>query len=335
MRARISWAAALALLLFVLALGLSALAGAAEPRSGAARAPGGLTPSLPASSWSCGRTHAAGPVRRGRRLQRHLRLRGRRRQRRRTTLDTFYRYNPVNERWDTYPPPMPAAVEMASAVYYPTTNSIYVFGGKNGSVFSDATRVFDITANTWTSAANMPAPRASMAAGYNTQREDLPGRRLRQRRPSSAQTTAWEYNPATNTFTTRAPIPHAVGGAASGVVNGELLVAGGRDAAGEIIDLVWGYNPATNTWTARPNLPSPTNAAGSAVASGKLWIFGGETPAGPTGTTAAYDRWRLGGGPEPERPPLADRGSGDRKHARRRRRAHRLDLDGDDRGARC
>ena len=25
------------------------------------------------------------------------------------TLDTFYRYNPVNERWDTYPPPMPAA----------------------------------------------------------------------------------------------------------------------------------------------------------------------------------------------------------------------------------
>ena len=52
MRTRVFWAAALALLLFVLALGLSALAGAAEPRSGEARDLGGPAPSLPASSWS-------------------------------------------------------------------------------------------------------------------------------------------------------------------------------------------------------------------------------------------------------------------------------------------
>ena len=62
---------------------------------------------------------------------------------------------------------MPAA-EGASAVYYPTTNSIYVFGGMNAARFSNATRVFDITANTWSSAANMPGPAPSMAAGYNS-----------------------------------------------------------------------------------------------------------------------------------------------------------------------
>ena len=208
------------------------------------------------------------------------------------TLDTFYRYNPVNERWDTYPPPMPAAEAKASAVYYPATNSIYVFGGVNSStdVVTDATRVFDITANTWSSAANMPGPRHSMAAGYDSanQRMYLVGG-YDTADPASAQTTVWEYNPAANTFTTRAPIPHAVGGAASGVIGNHFYVAGGQDASGAIIDLVWDYSVATNSWSAGASVPTPTNAAGSAVANGRLWIFGGETPGAATGTTTAYD----------------------------------------------
>ena len=80
MRARILWAAALALLLFVLALGLSALAGAAEPRSAGRDLAG---PRRPGLELDRGRIHAPGPVRRGGRLQRHLRLRGRWRRRRR------------------------------------------------------------------------------------------------------------------------------------------------------------------------------------------------------------------------------------------------------------
>ena len=107
--------------------------------------------------------------------------------------------------------------------------------------------------------------------------------------PSSAQTTAWEYNPATNTFTTRAPIPHAVGAAASGVIGNHFYVAGGRDASGAVIDLVWDYNVATNSWAAGASMPTPTSAAGSAVANGRLWIFGGETSGVTTGTVTAYD----------------------------------------------
>ena len=245
-----------------------------------------------------------------------------------TTLDTFYRYNPVNERWDTYPPPMPAAVAMASAVYYPTTNSIYVFGGKDvdtGEV-SAATRVFDITANTWTSVASMPEPRASMAAGYNSAngRIYLVGGYSGDD-PSSAETTAWEFNPANNMFSTRAPIPQAVGGAAAGVVNGEFLVAGGRNAAGAIVDLVWVYSSTTNSWTGRPHLPSPTDAAGSAVASGKLWVFGGETPSRPERGDCCIRSGHqyLDERPEPERRSLAPGGRGDREHARGRGRGTR------------
>ena len=157
----------------------------------------------------------------------------------------------------------------------------------------------------------MPASRASMASGYNSAdgRIYLVGGYSGDE-PSSAQTTAWAYNPATNTFSTLAPIPHPVGGAASGVVNGELVVAGGRDAAGEMVDLVWDYSFATNTWTARADLPSPTNAAGSAVASGKLWTSEARLRRAPARRPSAYDPApKLDKRPEPERRPPADGGA--------------------------
>src|SRR5712691_3118365 len=226
MRAKIIWATALASLLSGLALGLSALAGAAQPQSVRSSDLQGQMPGLPASSWSVVASmpqdlygaaaasngtyaYAAGgySISSG------------------TALDTFYRYNPVNERWETLLPPMPAAEAMASAVYYPTTNKIYVFGGfdPNTSAFTNAANVFDLSTSTWSSAANMPGPRAFMASGYNTANGKiyLVGG-YNGDVPASAQATTWEYDPGANTFTPRAPIPHAVGGAASGVIGDQL-----------------------------------------------------------------------------------------------------------------
>ena len=279
MRARILWAAMLACLLCALALGLSAFAGAAERQGPAAARPDtnwSLVASMPqplhgAAGASNGiYSYAAGGVDAGG-----------------ATLDTFYRYNPVNERWDTYPPPMPVALEGASAVYYPTTNSIYVFGGKNGGTFSNGTRVFDITGNTWASAANMPAPRAFMASGYNSAngRIYLVGGET----STGAQQSTWEYNPGANTFTTnRAQIPQPVAGSASGIVAGHLYVAGGHNASG-VLDTTWDYSIGTDTWTARSAMPTPRDVPGSAAASGKLWAFGGEDSSSPTASTVAYD----------------------------------------------
>jgi N-acetylneuraminic acid mutarotase len=288
MRARNLWAAALASLLCGLALGLSALAGAAEPQSDGARDLRGPAPGLPGSSWSVVASmpqHLYGAA--GASNGTYAYAAGGYSMSTDTTLDTFYRYNPVNERWDTYPPPMPAALELVSAVYYPTTNSIYVFGGKNGGAFSNATWIFDITANTWSSVATMPAPRAAMAAGYNSAngRIYLVGGYD----ASGPQTTTWEYVPGSNTFlTNRAPIPHPVAGAASGVIAGHLYVAGGHDAS-SVLNMTWDYSIGADTWTARTDMPTPTDAPGSAVASGKLWAFGGENPSSPSATTVAYD----------------------------------------------
>jgi len=58
---------------------------------------------------------------------------------------------------------------MGSAVYYPPTNTIYVFGGQeadSGTVYN-LTQIYDIGSNTWSAGPTMPDVRAFMASGYN------------------------------------------------------------------------------------------------------------------------------------------------------------------------
>jgi N-acetylneuraminic acid mutarotase len=209
------------------------------------------------------------------------------------TLDSVYRYNPGTDTWDTMASMPDILSLMPSAVYYPPTNVIYVFGGEdiNGNN-SNATRIYDIASNTWSAGANMPDVRSFAASGYvpatgmiyivggyNTGFVD------------SAQPTTWEYDPVTNTWTdltATEPFPHPAGGMASGVINDKLYIAGGRDAANLNINLNWEYDPVAHTYTAKANMPGhQPNVPGSAVALNALFAFGGGNPFLAPGSSAA------------------------------------------------
>jgi hypothetical protein len=210
------------------------------------------------------------------------------------TLITLFRYDPVANTWTTMGP-MPQAAFMASAVYYPSTNTIFVFGGEDAvsGTNYNITRIYDIASNSWSTGANMPDVRSFMASGYNSVNGKIylvSG--YNTGFVDSAQPNTWEYDPVADTFTEPTPFPHPAGGFASGVINGHLYVAGGRDASNTVIDLVWDYDIATDTWTARSSLPSVTNVPGSAVALGRLWVFGGGNPfsADKGSSVTAFDK---------------------------------------------
>ncbi len=224
-----------------------------------------------------------------------------------TTLNSLYRYDPVGNSWTTLAPMPDSLSLMASAVYYPTTNKIYVFGGEDAvsGVCTNATRIYDIASNTWSAGANMPDVRSFMGSGYNSANGKIylvSG--YNTGTVDSAQPDTWEYDPVANTFTSKASFPHPAGGMASGVINGHLYVAGGRDAANLVINLNWDYDIAANTWTAKANMPAGnTNVAGSGVAVDNLWAFGGGNPFGPGGhgsSKAAFARERVKGRPVPD-----------------------------------
>ena len=201
-----------------------------------------------------------------------------------STLDAFNRYDPVANTWMTLTS-MPTAAFMASAVYYPSTNKIYVFGGEDAisGTNYNVTRIYDVATGTWATGTNMPDVRSFMASGYNNANGKIyliSGYNTGD--VSSAQPNTWEYDPAADTFTERAPIPHAVGGAAAGIINGHLYLAGGRDATDTVVNLVWDYDIVADSWTQRTEMPGiNNNVPGSAVALDRLWVFGGGDPFGP------------------------------------------------------
>src|SRR6185436_13255725 len=75
------------------------------------------------------------------------------------------------------------------------------------------------------------------------------------------------------------------GGTASGIVNGHLLMAGGRTNPDATLDLTWDYNIATDSWTQKASRPVAENVPGSVVANGELWSIGGGEPFTPFTTT--------------------------------------------------
>ena len=180
---------------------------------------------------------------------------------------------------------MPNAALVASAVYYPTTNKIYVFGGSTRTpdpvTVYDVTRIYDIATNTWTTGAPMPGPRSQMASGYNPAngRIYLNGG-FQTSTIDSVQNTTWEYDPVANSWAVKAPSPFSPGqaGTTSEVINGKLYMSGGRTNPDEVLANTWGYDIATDTWTTAEQLldmPMAKNTAGRAVVQGQLYSIGG------------------------------------------------------------
>jgi N-acetylneuraminic acid mutarotase len=101
------------------------------------------------------------------------------------------------------------------------------------------------------------------------------------------------YDPATNTWTTKAPIPHAVYSAAAGVIDGKLYVAGGQadPTNGNNVTDLQIYDPATDSWSNGRPLPAGRAGANAGVINGKLYVAGGTTPEniGEVDTALVYD----------------------------------------------
>ena len=89
------------------------------------------------------------------------------------------------------------------------------------------------------------------------------------------------YEPATNTWSTRAALPTPRNHASIGVVDGRLYVIGGR--AGSVfipnalnLDIVEEYNPATDLWQLRAPMPTPRSATAWGTHHGRIYVAGGE-----------------------------------------------------------
>ncbi|HET9250717.1 MAG TPA: PKD domain-containing protein [Candidatus Eisenbacteria bacterium] len=159
---------------------------------------------------------------------------------------------------------------------------------------------FDIAQSAWThggvSAPDAAFQRTALAGGRALGRHYAIGGR-------SSPTSVEEFDPVTERWTTKAPLPVGRAGLGAASWNGKIYVVGGRSGysygEGTIYNRLDVYDAATNQWANRASMPVPVSENGATVAyQGKVYVFGGWNGASHVATTQIYDiatnTWRLG-----------------------------------------
>ena len=156
-----------------------------------------------------------------------------------------FEYDPATDKW-AKKKPMPLASHHLAVVEL--NGKIYVFGGfvppKSGPpawVPIDNAWEYDPAADSWRALTPMPTKRGSAVAAAVGSRiyvigggTTSPGSKepsIHPARPHLAVGTVEEYDPATNSWRARAPMPTPRNHSGIGVVGGKIYVIGGRTAA--------------------------------------------------------------------------------------------------------
>jgi N-acetylneuraminic acid mutarotase len=151
---------------------------------------------------------------------------------------------------------------------------------------------YDPATDAWKALAPLPTKRGSPVAAVVGDKiyviggaATLPGSEATALMPTVPQAvlgTVEEYDPATNTWRARSPMPTPRNHAAAGAVNGKIYVIGGRVGAAFIgvasdISVVEEYDPATDKWSApRSRMPTTRSALGAGTYNGRIYVAGGE-----------------------------------------------------------
>jgi len=87
---------------------------------------------------------------------------------------------------------------------------------------------------------------------------------------------AFEYDPATDIWTAKAPLTgRGRGNTAAVTVGDKMYLLGGQHPSLQTVDWVDEYDPIANTWTVRANMPTNRRYLSAAESGGKIYAFGG------------------------------------------------------------
>jgi N-acetylneuraminic acid mutarotase len=198
----------------------------------------------------------------------------------------MYAYDPASDRW-SQPTMLPEGVNHTALVH--VAGKLYVVGGFRGSTRqpTGALHIYDLATQQWSAGAPMPTPRGALAVavlngkihaigGNADNAPALATHDHRVARDASSVGTHEAYDPATNTWERRAPMPTARNHHAAAAVDGRIHVVGGRMGGDFTMTTHEVYDPARDAWTDGPPLPTGRSGIAAVTLEGRLYAFGGE-----------------------------------------------------------
>ena len=161
---------------------------------------------------------------------------------------------------------------------------IYTIGGSSGEGTVAIVEQYDPLTDTWTRRADMPTARFSLATSVVNDKIYAIGGLYWDNANSigTRYSKVEEYDPATDTWTTKAPLPTPTNDPATVVVNDKIYVIGGVGAYSEepgaetyFLSDVMRYDPSSDTWSKEGNLKVTRTALAASVVAGRIYVLGG------------------------------------------------------------
>jgi N-acetylneuraminic acid mutarotase len=169
--------------------------------------------------------------------------------------------------WTTKAPMPTERSNLAAGV---VNGIVYAVGGFN-RVSLATLEAYDPATDSWTTRAPMPTARSGLAVGVVNGVLYAVGGHSDAWGSAGDLATVEAYDPVTNSWTTKAPMPTARSGLAVGVVNGVLYAVGGYSGR----TTVEAFDPVANSWTSRAPMPTDRHELAVAVVNGVLYAVGG------------------------------------------------------------
>lgn len=195
-----------------------------------------------------------------------------------------FAYDPSNDVWEERAP-LPVGTERSSSCVATLGSKIYLFGGSTNtagtSVSVSYSSAYDTELDEWQELPDLPETREHcLAGGVDDLLYIVSGR---SGGIGGISPQSWAFDPATNMYSERQPIPTPRGGTAGAVLGGRIYVFGGEgngDDPDGIFHEVEVYDPSTDSWEQLPDMLIARHGFAAAALEQRIYLPGGATSQG-------------------------------------------------------
>ena len=135
--------------------------------------------------------------------------------------------------------------------------------------------IYNPATGIWAVGDSMITPRSTAAAAVLDGKLYVVGGTDRERRSKPVYDSLEVYDPATNTWASKQPMPTKRWGAGAAALNGKLYVFGGAQSSKVFFNIMEIYDPATNSWSDGPSMPIKLFGPAVTVVNDKIYVAGG------------------------------------------------------------
>ena len=172
-------------------------------------------------------------------------------------------------------------------------NEIYCIGGYNSSDYFDKVEVYNTRTNTWSEKEKISFPRYGLKAEYvNGKIYVIGGEYKSDDNSHTYYTTVEVYDPNTNTWEIKTPMPTPRSGFSTVVIGNKIYCIGGCNRLeGKInrLNVVEVYDTETDTWETKSSMLEAKNVSTSILLSNKIYCIGGYDGVDRLKTIEVYD----------------------------------------------